>query len=142
MNMKRAYCGLALVLAVLGWGCQFAYSPYLVNGYDNPCVMKVYNVDREGVEFESPVEFVLGPWRWIGRGRTDFSVRKIEVYDLEQNLLQTVDESCLQAGFASGANHSASFALVMSTEGARWLSKKEFKKKGFHYWGYREMEER
>lgn len=127
-------------MAVLGWGCQFAYSPYLVNGYDRPCFMKVYNVDAEGVESESPVDFVLGPWRWIGRGETDFSVRKIEVFDMDLHLLQTVDEECLRAGFALGADSSAAFALVVSEKGAEWLSKKEFKSKGFHHYGYRAEE--
>lgn len=138
--MKRFCCGLAVVLAVLGWGCQFAYSPYLVNGYDHPCFLKVYNVDAEGVDFEEPVDFVLGPRRWIGRGKTDFSVRKIEVFDMDLRLLQTVEEESLRAGFAPGANPSASFALVVSPEGAEWLSKKEFKGKGFHPYGYRPEE--
>ena len=120
--MKRVFV-LAIMLLQ---GCQLSTPPYLVNDYEAPCLLKVEFEDASGV-----FECILQPRQWIG-GKGGGTVCKIEVYDLERHLLQSMDGEFIRRGFAADADHSSLFAVSLSTAGATYLSKREFKSKDYH----------
>lgn len=126
----KTYVYYLAILSLYACGCDSIWPPYVVNGYDHPCRMRMYFRDSPGKFNKS--EFDIDSGMWIGKRYPDKSITyKIEVFDSNLQLIQTLDFPFLELGFCPDSDHESAFALFLSEDGATYLSKQDFRSRGF-----------